>query len=215
MNVEFQSWPKIPRHNKALTVTITEKIDGTNGQIFIFPFSQMTTQVAPYVLHSFSAGGTAYCMVAGSRSRYLLPEKGEDNFGFAQWVLDNKEDLSHLGQGRHYGEWYGMGIQRTYGLSERRFALFNTARWSEEEWNEKPFCCDVVPIIYRGELDRTTVKWVMHRLKAFGSIAVDEFMNPEGIVIYNHTLKVSTKLTFEHVDGKWIAEGNHEQVDTQ
>lgn len=69
---------------------MTEKIDGTNGQIVITPEGQV---------------------FAGSRNRYVEP--GNDNYGFAQWVKSNEAALRDLlGPGRHYGEWWGAGIQR-------------------------------------------------------------------------------------------------------
>src|ERR1700744_4152565 len=83
---------------------------------------------------------------AQSRNRLLTPGKN-DNYGFAGWVEENKEELFKLGPGHHFGEWWGKSIARNYGLDERRFSLFNVKRWVEDT---KPSCCHVVPVIYAG-----------------------------------------------------------------
>ena len=54
-----------------------------------------------------------------------------------------------LGVGQHFGEWWGFGIQRGYGLHERRFSLFNTGRWSDPA--VRPACCGVVPVLADGD----------------------------------------------------------------
>ena len=102
---EFQEFPKLARLSRE--VIITEKIDGTNAQIYI---------------------DDAQNIMAGSRTRWISPEA--DNFGFAAWARAHRDELLTLGPGRHFGEWWGVGIQRGYGLSERRFSLFNTQRWA-------------------------------------------------------------------------------------
>jgi len=74
----------------------------------------------------------AFGVLAGSRSRWLQPGK-QDNFGFAGWVAANAEALvALLGPGRHFGEWWGGGIQRKYGLGAKRFSLFNVSRYGEQ-----------------------------------------------------------------------------------
>ncbi len=64
-------------------------------------------------------------MFIGSRTRWITAQ--DDNHGFARWVEGNKQELLKLGAGRHFGEWWGSGIQRGYGLQkgEKRFSLFN------------------------------------------------------------------------------------------
>src|ERR1700678_3231147 len=103
----FSAFPKIARYSRE--VVVTEKIDGTNGVIHV--------------------DDTMTELYAGSRSQWLGPDG--DNFGFGKWVPDNKAELLKLGPGTHYGEWWGAGIQRKYGLSEKRFSLFNTHRRSD------------------------------------------------------------------------------------
>ena len=117
--MDFVQWGKIPRFNKPWE--ITEKIDGTNGIIFWtsrfdgkFDDTTRLAEVDDLYLY------------AGSRNRWLSPEV--DNYGFAKWAKDNAESLRFLGEGRHFGEWFGSGIQRRYGLAEKQFALFDTSK---------------------------------------------------------------------------------------
>ena len=152
---DFIPFPKIPRLKRGCI--ITEKLDGTNAQIVI------------------DAQGNVR---AGSRNRWITPD--DDNYGFAGWVERNKEELLGLGEGQHFGEWWGNGIQRNYGLKEKRFSLFNSGRWS----NERPACCGVVPVLYAGDFSTTTVDWVLDTLKGTGSVAAPGFMRPEGIIVY-------------------------------
>lgn len=173
--ITFQSFPKIPRFNK-LPVTITEKIDGTNAQVII-------TEEGEF--------GTA------SRNRLITPE--DDNYGFSAWAHHNKEELMKMGPGRHFGEWFGLGIQRGYGLKEKRFALFNTRRWGEHNPNT-PACCTVVPILYQGQFNEVNLDNIMYELGEQGSQIAPNFMEPEGICI--HFKDGYTKRTFEN-EHKW------------
>lgn len=164
---EFQSFPKMPRLSRECV--ITEKIDGTNAQIYI---------------------GMDGEFLVGSRNRWITPEK--DNFGFARWAYEHREQLFELGAGRHYGEWWGAGIQRGYGLlgSDKRFSLFNVSRWNK---NNVPACCGVVPVLYRGPFDTWVIDELCSWLVAHGSVAAPGFMNPEGIIVHhsaaNHGFK--------------------------
>lgn len=125
---EFEPFQKIGRIKRSCVVT--EKIDGTNAQVHILEDGRIR---------------------AGSRRRYITPEI--DNYGFAKWVAENEEELSRLGPGRHYGEWWGSGIQRRYGLTDdKRFSLFNTLRWSDPA--ARPECCSTVPVLYGGHQAR-------------------------------------------------------------
>jgi hypothetical protein len=159
MTIEFEGFEKIPRLSRP--IVITEKIDGTNAQIYISEDLQT--------------------VLAGSKNRWITPEK--DNHGFARWVEEHREDLLKLGPGRHFGEWWGQGIQRGYGLGEKRFSLFNVHRWIKPE--DRPACCHVVPVIIAGEFDTRLVEASIGYLRMFGSQAAPGFMNPEGVVIYH------------------------------
>jgi hypothetical protein len=167
--IEFISFPKMARLSRECIVT--EKIDGTNGCIYIGEFGEM---------------------LVGSRTRWITPE--DDNFGFANWAYANKRELLKLGQGRHFGEWWGHGIQRNYGLKERRFSLFNVTRWTTDPL---PACCGLVPVLYRGEFDTGQIIAALERLRVGGSVAVPGFMKPEGIVCYHIAAGVGFKKTIE------------------
>jgi len=121
--LDFQEFPKMARLNR--DVVITEKIDGTNAQILIVP---VTAENNSAVANPGICLCGDFLIRAGSRNRWLASGK-QDNAGFAAWVSENRNDLVKLGPGRHFGEWWGRGIQRNYGLDHRRFSLFNVGRW--------------------------------------------------------------------------------------
>ena len=213
--MEFQAFPKIARLKRQIVVT--EKIDGSNGQIGIFPI--LSEQEFEYarandyclIVDAEESGGTPMVFFVGSRKRWIAPEgtvfdpvnecmlKGTDNFGFANWAFENVNELMKLGEGRHFGEWYGLGIQRGYGLEEKRFALFNTSRWGAHNPNT-PACCDVVPVLATGDDVDTTA--VLQDLTELGSSLVPGFMNPEGIIVYHSASRTYYKQT-PGKDGKW------------
>lgn len=157
--MEFSPFPKIARLSRE--VVVTEKIDGTNAQVYVN--DDMTD------------------LVAGSRSRWITPE--DDNFGFARWVQEHKEELLKLGPGAHFGEWWGAGIQRRYGLNEKRWSLFNVHRWGDPA--SRPPCCHVVPVLWRGVFDDFDPDQCLRDLAINGSSAAPGFMKPEGIVIFH------------------------------
>lgn len=172
---EFIAWPKIPRV-KDNVVTITEKIDGTNACVII-------------------QNGE----IIGCQSRKRIIKVGDDNYGFAAWVDRNKEDLALLGDGHHYGEWAGPGIQgNPHALEARTFFLFNSYRWA----HERPTLCAVVPVLYQGFLHADTLDTVMTDLAAS---AKEANYKPEGVIIYHHDTRSYSKATFEHQAGKWAA----------
>ena len=174
---DFQEFPKIPRLSRLCT--ITEKIDGTNGLIYI---------------------GECGEFQVGSRSRWLLPVKSQDNFGFARWAEEHKEELLKLGPGYHYGEWWGLGIQRGYAQTEKRFSLFNTFRWADPF--VRPPCCGVVPVLFDGLFSTDAVDEVITNLAWGGSQAAPGFMEPEGIVIYHQAAKSYFKKTVLHDEAR-------------
>src|SRR6185369_4596522 len=122
--IDFVEFPKIHRFSRE--VIVTEKIDGSNAQVYV--------------------DDTMENVYAGSRNKWITPE--EDNFGFAKWVKSNHDELLKLGPGSHFGEWWGLGIQRGYGLKQKKFSLFNVKRWGNPD--TRPSCCDVVPILWGG-----------------------------------------------------------------
>lgn len=179
---EFRPFQKIARLVRDMV--ITEKIDGTNGVIYI-------PEVGDYV------DGVEQVR-AGSRSRWLSTDKKGDNFGFAAWVNDNREALvTALGPGYHYGEWWGAGIQRRYGLSEKSFSLFNPYRYVQSEafLQTAPAEVRLVPVLYEGPFDLMKVDQYLERLRVFGSVAAPGFTDPEGVVVYHCAAKTLFKRT--------------------
>lgn len=177
--IEFVGFPKIPRYSRECI--ITEKIDGTNAQIYIAEDCKPIHLL--YLSPPLGDRDIAVPFLVGSRSRWLLAEKGQDNHGFARWAYKNAEELLKLGPGRHFGEWWGQGINRGYGLKEKRFSLFNTHRWGDD--SVRPACCHVVPILAVGPFETEFIFDTLDFLGRDGSRAAPGFMNPEGIVIYH------------------------------
>lgn len=168
-HVEFSKIARLSRE-----CVITEKIDGTNGCICI---------------------GEDGEFLVGSRTRWLSPMSG-DNHGFLLWAMTNKDELMKLGPGRHYGEWWGSGIQRGYGLkNEKRFSLFNIYRWADN--TVRPACCHIVPELWRGIFNTLDVVEQLDILRRTGSKAAPGFMRPEGIVIFHTAQGFLFKKTIE------------------
>lgn len=172
--MEFQGFGKIARLDRE--IIITEKIDGTNAQVYLTYddpqagdscVARVLTEVGPLAIY------------AGSRNRWIT--QFDDNYGFAEWVAANALQLARLGPGRHFGEWWGRGIQRGYGVTGRYFSLFNTNRWA----HEVPTCCKVVPVLYQCNFTQENIEWAIGRLIGEGSVAAPGFENPEGVVIYH------------------------------
>lgn len=172
--MKFEEFPKIARFSR--DIVITEKIDGTNAAVVV---DEETDEV-----------------YAQSRTRCITP--ADDNFGFAAWVEANKDALKEgLGYGRHFGEWWGTGIQRRYGIAEKRLSLFNTHRWNGVELPAGVF---VVPELYRGEFTTEAIAECLAKLKAEGSVAAPGFMDPEGVVIFHTQGQFLFKKTFDKDD---------------
>ena len=185
--MEFREFPKMARLSRE--VIITEKIDGTNAQICI------------------SEDGKT--MLIGSRTRWITP--ADDNYGFAAWAEAHRDELLTLGPGRHFGEWWGHGIQRNYGLKEKRFSLFNVQRWALHGTEPKtyptadprvtrmqdvlPPCCGLVPMLDRCIFDTKTVDIWLNYLQTTGSVAAPGFMKPEGLVVFHIAGNVGFKKT--------------------
>jgi hypothetical protein len=195
--MEFTPFPKIPRLSRECIVT--EKIDGTNASIAITwqPFMKQKDLVHEALAVEGYVGGDegVFSVMVGSRNRWITPGKSTDNAGFAAWVHANAEALvSELGEGHHFGEWWGKGIGRGYGLDHRRFSLFNTTRWAG-----KPLgLCHVVPVLHVGPFETDMLDQCIFDLREVGSKAAPGFMNPEGIVVYHTAANVMFKKTCEN-----------------
>lgn len=192
----FQEWPKTTRLFR--DVVITEKIDGTNAAIHIAEDGRVAAQ---------------------SRRRLITPD--DDNYGFALWVHENADDLAFiLGTGTHFGEWWGAGIQRRYGMTGRKFSLFNTDRWTKEDadgmspvrramsrlarGSDVALQIDAVPVLYHGTFSEARIHHALMSLKLHGSQAAPGWATPEGICVYHTQTKQVQKVTLDHNDaGKW------------
>jgi hypothetical protein len=206
--VEFTPFAKVARLNR--DITITEKIDGTNGAIVITDDELLANWETGQFMGdgiTVNVDGKAWLVYAQSRKRIITPKM--DNHGFAKWVWDNSEKLAHiLGPGVHFGEWWGHGIQRGYGQEIKRFSLFNTSRWNDETlgkqegWLLEPIGLGVVPVLYEGPFNREDIlpPWddALGDLRMFGSVASPGFMRPEGVVIYHHAANTMFKITLEN-----------------
>lgn len=199
--MEFQEFEKIARLNRE--VIVTEKIDGTNGQVHIRPAEGSELEMGYDT--QVDIGGVAHYIRAGSRSRWVLHLGTDDNNGFGRWVHQHAHELAALGPGAHFGEWWGAGIQRKYGLTEKRWSLFNVGRWVDSRANtpvgEKqqiaPACCHVVPILSEGIGLHEVVQHALSRLRTEGSAAAPGFMKPEGIVAFHTHARMLFKVTLE------------------
>lgn len=188
---DFIEFPKMARLSRECI--ISEKIDGTNGCIFITDDERM---------------------FVGSRTRWITPE--QDNYGFARWAVEHKDELMRLGPGRHFGEWWGQGIQRNYGLKEKRWSLFNVIRWCLHDetpqaiptadprvvkmQEQLPPCCHLVPVLRRGVFNTGMVESALHELQERGSLAAPGFMKPEGVVVFHVAGNIGFKKTLEKDD---------------
>ncbi len=172
--IEFKKFQKIGRGDALpIMVTITEKIDGMNACVVIKDGKIVAVQ---------------------SRNKFL---NASDGTGLFEWAHNNSDELAIMGDGYHYGEWAGPGIQKNrHGIEGKNFFLFNTYRWGG---GKNPVCCAVVPVLYEGELEATTIQRCMDYLMV-NTVAQQtpaHPANPEGIVVYYHFFDKYTKHTFK------------------
>lgn len=207
--MEFKKWPSIPRLSKEM-VTVTEKLDGSNSCIRIRKAVDVGPGATDWCRYK-EVDGEYYFVWTQSRSRFLKPNKQEDNFGFATWVAENVEELIRfLGVGDHYGEWWGSKIQRGYGLTngDRRFSLFDAHKWKDSLHYSEPTLyvlpnLYVVPMLYHGSLYDLDVNTLAESLRETGSLAAPGF-SAEGMVVYLRELRASYKVLLENDDiHKW------------
>jgi hypothetical protein len=221
---DFVPFQKIPRLNRGIVVT--EKIDGTNACVDIRDIEAIAD--SSHLLHVWPAEdgtGRTLGMRAGSRSRWLRTTKDGDNYGFAKWVDAHASQLTALGEGQHFGEWWGNGIQHGYGLDHKRFSLFNVARWG----TERPSCCGVVPVLYEGLFSHQMIQHCLRMLEVQGSIAAAEALGEalppalhwtrqrpvaEGVIVYHTASRQLFKVTLDN-DGEPKSKAVQRQLDAQ
>lgn len=224
MTHDFQPWPKIARLNR--DITITEKIDGTNAAVGI---EQIEPNLASAYFNGnglveldnlrrsntaaivvvpgegldelgFEKQGQLYWVWAQSRNRVITPGKSTDNAGFAGWVAEHAEIMvAQLGEGLHFGEWWGRGIQRGYDQPAKRFSLFNTHRYAglEVDFGDDGTIMNTVPVLYQGPFGQFHIDHALDILHRKGSLAAGGFMNPEGIIVYHSAASTMFKVTLE------------------
>jgi len=196
---EYPKYPSIERFENIYSI-ISEKVDGTNGLIEI----------------EYDDGLLAVRF--GSRNRWLT--LSSDNAGFMNFFamfakkiaivpdilrakavneLDNRNKVCS-NPIRIYGEWYGKGIQRGYGLDTKYFMPFHTILAEALIEANVP---NIMPphIMYTGKFDKQIADDMMNLLRTHGSGVTPGYFNPEGIVVYFPTYQFCLKDTFE--GAKW------------
>lgn len=147
MTIEFTGFGSTSRLYRGCT--ITEKIDGTNAQIYI----------------------TEDEFLVGSRNRWITSES--DNFGFAKFCYANKEELiKNLGPGRHFGEWWGGGVTKAKfpGKEGKTLSLFDNPSLWECPLNIGGVRVSAPPILYSGDYKDGLVTSIMEKLISDGSV---------------------------------------------
>ena len=186
--MSYPSFPSIERLEN-LYCHITEKVDGTNGLIEIGIQTDLLLTV------NF-----------GSQNRYISSH--DDNMGFVNFFEQHtgdifniydmiKEEKGDITLPLHiYGEWFGKGIQRGYGLADKHFMPFS-------EFLATKLIDAGVPNIkmpvtlHSGKFSIATLDGCMNKLKDEGSQVIPGYNRPEGVVIYFPTYNFRLKETFE------------------
>jgi hypothetical protein len=210
--MEFVPFPKIPRLSREIVVT--EKLDGTNACVSITRVADPANTPLTEYDFRIPVDGFEWNLRFGSRSRWLRLR--DDNHGFCNWAYRRLYELQQLGEGTHYGEWWGLGIQRGYGLQEKRFSLFNAGRWVDAVTYSAaagvacfalkqgilvaPDCCGVVPVLYSGPFSSAHIEAALNSLEFEGSRAAPGFDNPEGIVVFHTAAGQYFKKTIDRDD---------------
>jgi hypothetical protein len=200
----FRAFPSLTRFSHGWTVT--EKLDGSNSQVVIVPETEPDENGRlPREAYNDSILGEHEGLLIFACSRKRLINLGQDNYGFARFVHDNADEIiAKLGEGRHFGEWVGKGVNaRGYNLDQKRFVLFNTHRWTGADLPER---VDVVPVLFEGYLGEPGAEFatIMEDLKFAGSVYAPGYLDPEGIVMLHGPSRTLFKKTFDYDEqGKW------------
>lgn len=202
--MDFKAFSEIKKY-RSPRLTITQKIHGTNAQVTIWKEHVWHPDTGCEWEEIVSGGSEEiiWHIRAGSRTKWIYPGKDTDNFGFAAFVDANKNEfIEKLGEGTHYGEWAGPGINSGEGLTEKTFVLFNFDRYKDKPLPPQTV---LVPVLYDGVTDYFSIDYIINSkmsvLKTSGSRLVPGFMRPEGVVIsLNSHL---SKKVFDPEDTKW------------
>jgi len=203
--MDFESFGKIPRLNR--DITVTEKLDGTNAAVLIEPWHGEDCEDHELVKVTVANVSQWWRIQAQSRKRLIAPNteerKGVDNHGFAGWVAEHAVDLIRmLGPGRHFGEWWGQGIGKRYGDTPKQFTLFNPEFHFLEPEPTVSLTFDelgVVPVLYQGPFSQFAINLAVHRLRQFGSVAAPGY-SAEGVIVYHTAARSLFKVTCDNDD---------------
>lgn len=191
-DIEFKSFGKIENIKKFNSrMVITQKINGTNAQIFIK-----------------KRDDGSYCVLAGSRNRWLTVDN--DNYGFCAWLENNLDAIiDFFGEGRWYGEWAGNGISAGEGLPDKNFVMFD---WHRRKDMPKETALNIlyVPVLYTGAYDLQQIEKVSESLRIGGS-KLAEFDRPEGIVVDFNGEKY--KKVFNQEESKWLRASDKSKIE--
>jgi len=185
-DLEFKPWRSIEKYD-GVHVTITEKIHGTNAHVHVVKDEAGN-------LRAHAAKRTSYARVG-------------EHFGFGSYVAANEAEIcGKLGEGRHYGEWVGPGVNSDYGLKEKVFVLFNHAyHQPRKDAGQLPPQMDVVPVLYDGPYEPGLVERVKANLRASGSKFAPGFARPEGVVITFPQFGTTLKSVFAAEETGWTS----------
>ncbi len=226
----YSSFPSIERLENIYCI-ISEKVDGTNGLIEIHnPGSGCSSEQCTAFPCGVKDCSEEPVIKFGSRNRYIT--FNDDNAGFANFFRHYEarfkdvaadivlKELKVSGETltecqeqyplRIYGEWFGSGIQRGYGLKDKFFMPFST--FYAEKLIEYQVPNIVKPnIMYTGKFSQEIANTCMQTLTN-GSLVIPEFKRPEGIVIHFPKYNFRLKQTFE--GSKWeqnIPKAEHDE----
>ena len=104
-----------------------------------------------------------------------------------------RERAARFRPGRHFGEWYGRGIQRGHGLQDRRFALFNRTDGPRSARRAAASFQSSQRERWALTLCRNASKRCVRRKSRRPG-----FTRPEGIVIYHHASGGMFKVLLEN-----------------
>lgn len=172
---EFHAWGKTARVDSP--VVVTEKIDGTNGVIYV-DFGD--NPHSPVIWVGARNGWIAGISVNGAEF------VRSDHYGFAGWATANRLQIARLlGHGYHYGEWWGQGIARGYGQDRKRFQLFDIRHSEKDGWDDdaNEWNIGTVPVLYDGPMDHRTMERQVELLQRRGSVVAPGYLYPEGLVV--------------------------------
>lgn len=195
-------------------IVVTEKVDGTNSAVIIEEIDpELPYEGEEWTLCVIERDEGTFAVAAQSRNRLLTPGKTTDNYGFAAFVQQNAEELFDLlGPGRHFGEWWGKGINKRYVSAMegiKGFALFNVARHKVlHHWltfDDQQVLVEPVHVLYEGPFSEQKIRDTLNVLKERGSW-MSPFDSAEGIVVFHTQSRQTYKVTLDNQDaGKWEA----------